>query len=330
MSTETYPISPLPSWSYPFEEDFKTIVSEYEGEGKQNQILQRFPKRSFILNYKTVDLLNEWHLIHNFFRKRRGAGETFWFFDFFKRLRTDEYVGRGGPFSVDGAVADDGGVQTDQTDAAIASTVNGMTLLPAVPAVNDAYYFGKKFMFDKLTVTIGTQGAGTWTITWEYWNGAWVALSGVTDGTTGFKAAVGDRDVTFTIPNDWIDCEVKARNLYWIRARVSAYTSVTTQPKGSGAKVNTKTYDLPSKTTVNDATLIIYVNGTVTAKTFVSGGGGGGADRITFSGYQTAGSLITADFNGYLRLRATMPDKFSDDIFSPNVGSFSNIRISEW
>ena len=331
MTRETYPVTPVPSWNYPFDESFKTMISDYEGEGRQGQILSTFPKRGFALAYKTVDLQNEWPLIHNFFRKRKGAGDIFWFFDFFKRAWTDEYIGRGGPFQVDGAVADDGGVQTDETDAAKNATVNDMILLPAVPAVNDAYYFGCKIMFDKLTVTIGIQGAGTWTIVWEYWNGtAWTALSGVTDGTTGFKAAAGDRDVTFTMPSNWIDCEVKNRNLYWVRARVSAYTSITTQPKGTKATVNTQIYDLPSKTTDNDSSLIIYVNGIVTSKTFGSGGGGGGADRIALSGYQTTGALITADLKGYLRLQAFMPDKFSDEMFSPNIGSISTVRISEW
>jgi hypothetical protein len=331
MTMEVYPVIPVPSWSYPFDEAFATMISDYEGEGKQGQILQRFPKRGFSLGYKTIDIVNEWPLIHNFFRKRRGSGDVFWYFDFFKRAFVDEYIGRGGPFQIDGAVADDGGVQTDETDAGQNATVNDMILLPAVPAVNDAYYFGSKIMFDKLTVTIGIAGAGTWTIVWEYWNGTtWGQPSGISDGTTGFKAAAGDHDVTFTMPSNWVDCIVKARNLYWIRARVSAYTSVTTQPKGTKATVNTKTYDLPSKTTDNDSSLIIYVNDVVTSKTFLSAGGGGGADRITLSGYQTTGALITADLKGYLRLKAIMQDKFSDEIFSPTYGQIATVKIAEW
>jgi hypothetical protein len=61
-----------------------------------------------------------------------------------------------------------------------------------------------------------TQGAGTWTITWEFWNGtSWTALSGVTDGTTGFKAAAGSHDVTWTMPSTWVDCEVKSKNVHF-------------------------------------------------------------------------------------------------------------------
>ena len=125
------------------------------------------------------------------------------------------------------------GSYTDETTAAQNATANDMTLLPAVPAQNDAYYFGFDKLFDVMTLNIGTPGVGVWTITWEYWNGAWTALSGVTDGTTGFTAASGSHDVSFTRPGDWATTVVNAITKYWIRARVSAYTSITTQPKGT-------------------------------------------------------------------------------------------------
>lgn len=332
MSTAVYPGSPLPSWTYPFEESFQTLVSDYQGQNRQGQIQQRFAMKGFSLTYKNTNLLTEWPTVHNFFRKRRGGGDPFWYFDFWSRPWTDEYVGYGGPLPLDGAIADDGGSQTDETDIANAGTANGMTLLPAVPVVNDAYYFINKIMFDKVTVVIGIPGIGTWTIVWEYLrsDGTWVALSGVTDGTTGFNAAAGSHDVTFSIPSDWIDGLVKQRFGYAVRARVSAYTSVTTQPKGSGATVNTETYDLPSMATTNDASLIVYVNGVATAKTFISGGGAGGADRIAFAGYQATGALITADFKGQLRIYAVIPDKFSDEGIAPNISNVATVRISEW
>lgn len=139
---------------------------------------------------------------------------------------------------VGGASAEDGGVFTDETAAAQNAVANDMTLLPAAPAVNDAYYFGHAKPFDVEILNIGTQGAGVWTITWEYWNGAWVALAGVTDGTAGFTAAAGKREVPFTRPGDWLTTNSGGNlpaNIYWIRARVSAYTSIVTQPKGTQA-----------------------------------------------------------------------------------------------
>jgi hypothetical protein len=137
---------------------------------------------------------------------------------------------------VGGAVADDGGVQTDETAAANNPTANDMTLLPAAPAVNDAYYFGYSAPWDWLRLNIGTAGAGIWTLAWEYWNGAaWAELPGVVDGTSHFGNS-GENEVTFTRPGDWATTDVGGiLGLYWIRARVSAYSSITTQPLGSQA-----------------------------------------------------------------------------------------------
>lgn len=135
-----------------------------------------------------------------------------------------------------GAVADDGGVQTDETVPANNDTANDMTLLPSVPAVDDAYYFGCPSLCDWLELRIGTAGVGTWGIDWEYWNGSsWSPLSDVIDGTIGFRVA-GTRLVTFTRPLDWAQTTVGSiASLYWIRARVSTYTSIVTQPKGTRA-----------------------------------------------------------------------------------------------
>jgi hypothetical protein len=330
MSMEIFPASPKPSYNYIYNEEFSTILSQFGGENEQRESGSIFPTRSIIVIYKTLNPSDR-TIIRNFFRKRRGGLESFWYFDFFKDNWIDEYVGRGGPFFIDGAFADDGGSITDETIYAREATADDMTLLPAVPAENDAYYFGSKIKFDKLSIYISTQGAGTWTIVWEYWNGSsWVALSDVTDGTSGFKAVAGEHDVTFTMPSDFSDCQISnSENLYFIRARVSSYTSITTQPKGSYAKVNTKTYDLPSKSTDNDSSLILYVNNVVTDKSFISGGGGGGADRIAFADYQATGSLITADFGGYLRIKACLPDSYGDSRFGPQNLDINQIKLRE-
>jgi len=137
---------------------------------------------------------------------------------------------------VNGAVADDGGTQTDETSPANNDTTNDMTLLPVTPAVDDAYYFGKSSLWDWLELRIGTAGIGTWDIDWEYWNGAgWVSLSDVVDNTSGFRVT-GTRLVLFARPLDWAQASVGGiANLYWIRARVSTYASIITQPKGTRA-----------------------------------------------------------------------------------------------
>jgi len=136
---------------------------------------------------------------------------------------------------VEGVVADDGGVQTNETAAAQNPTASDMTLLPVAPAVDDAYYFGFSRPWDSLWLNVGTAGVGTWTLAWEYWNGtAWIALADVVDDTTAFTMA-GTKKVAFTRPGDWVSTTILTMNLYWIRARVSSFTGMTTQPLGTQA-----------------------------------------------------------------------------------------------
>lgn len=141
--------------------------------------------------------------------------------------------------AVDGAIADDGTVLTWETVEANEATGDDMTLLPATPAVNDAYYLGYRYAFNGLTLKYTTAGDGVWTIVWEYYNGsAWVALPGISDGTTAFEAAAGTYDVTWTRPKDWAATAVGGLTQYWVRARVSAYTSIVTQPTGDQAWIH--------------------------------------------------------------------------------------------
>ncbi len=141
-------------------------------------------------------------------------------------------------YPVSAAVADDGAVQADETAAANEDTTNDMALLPAIPALNDAYYFAYSATFERMRLNQGTRGVGTWTITWEYWNGAsWAVLSGVDDPTNGFRpASAGTYKISWSVPGDWATTIVAGLGpYYWIRGKVTAYTSITTQPKGSRA-----------------------------------------------------------------------------------------------
>jgi phage-related baseplate assembly protein len=129
-------------------------------------------------------------------------------------------------------VADDGGVLTDETSAATNDTVDDMTLLPSTPATGDAYYFGNVAEFDTFDITISTAGDGTWSIVWEYYDGSsWSSLSSVSDGTSGFTTG-GTNTVTWDTPVDWSQTTIDGDELYWVRARVDTYSSITTQPLG--------------------------------------------------------------------------------------------------
>ena len=139
-------------------------------------------------------------------------------------------------FLVDGAVRDYGGAMTTETTAAQNATANDINLMRSSPATDDAYYFGLNRKWDYLFLDIGTNGVGSWGWTWEYYNGAWVSLAGVTDGTNGFTAGTGVKTLTFTRPGDWATVDVNAvGSMYWIRARLTSYTSKTTAPLGTQA-----------------------------------------------------------------------------------------------
>ena len=137
--------------------------------------------------------------------------------------------------AIEAAIADDGGSYTDETTAANNDTTNDMTLYPATPASGDAYLIGMTEQFDRVLFNVGTAGAGTYTVAWEYWDGdSWEALSGVTDDTGSFKNS-GLNDVIFTIPSDWAKTTINSQGpFYYIRAKIDGGTT-TTVPLGTRA-----------------------------------------------------------------------------------------------
>lgn len=153
---------------------------------------------------------------------------------------------------VKAAVADDGGAQTDETTEANNDTADDLTLLPAAPATGDAYYIGGYGTFQGATINVSTAGAGTYGLTWEYWDGAaWSALSNVTDDTNDFTTG-GSNDVTWDVPGDWATTTVNSVEAYFVRVRVSSFTDLTTQPLGQEIDVD------------GDRTLVAKTRGTIT------------------------------------------------------------------
>lgn len=147
-----------------------------------------------------------------------------------------------------GAIADDGGVLTNETAAANSAAANDMTLLPVGPAVDDAYYFAADDRFDLLTVNVGTNGNGVWTLTWEYYDATtWSELPNVNDGSTGFTAGTGYNDISWDMPGDWAKTTISAIEAYWVRARVSAFTNCVQNPLGTQSWTNS--VDPPSVNT---------------------------------------------------------------------------------
>jgi hypothetical protein len=151
------------------------------------------------------------------------------------------------------AIQDDNGVFTDETTAANSAVAADMNLLPATPVVNqDRYLFGHAEMFNKMKIAINTAGTGGFTITWQYWNGAWTNLTGVVDDTSSFSV-LGTNYISFTMPGDWTKTTINGQGpYYYIRAAYTAGT-VTVTPTGTRCSLDVNKY------------LPFVQNGTVTA-----------------------------------------------------------------
>jgi len=143
------------------------------------------------------------------------------------------------------AIAEDGGVFTDETAEANEGSADDMTIFPAVPVAEvDRYNFGFTTAVGGLSIDTSTAATGTHTVVWEYWDGAaWSALSGVTDGTTNFHVS-GAQTVTWTVPADWAKSVINGQGpYYFVRAEIQT-GSVTQIPIGEQA------FDLEAPTTI--------------------------------------------------------------------------------
>jgi hypothetical protein len=124
---------------------------------------------------------------------------------------------------------------TNETADANNATTNDVVPPPIqTTTVGDAIYFGNPQEFASLRITLGTAGNHSGiTLQWQYYNGSWTALSGVTDGTTNFEAVAGTYTVTFTKPSDWVTFAVDSSTQYWVRCVVTAHATptITTAPR---------------------------------------------------------------------------------------------------
>lgn len=117
----------------------------------------------------------------------------------------------------------------DLTREANNPSANDASPFPAGAGVDDSAYFGHNVRWYELNINTGTAGAGTYTVTWEYFNGSsWISLTDLTDGTSGFKTS-GAQTVSFAIPDDWAANTIDTDSRFWIRARRDGGT-VTTNP----------------------------------------------------------------------------------------------------
>jgi hypothetical protein len=152
----------------------------------------------------------------------------------------DQSIAKNGPFTrnlglqqiIDGAVADDGGVETDETAAAQSGAANDMTLLPAAPAVGDAYMLGSRYKAHCFPINIGIAGAGNWTLVMKYWNGAWTNCVDEVETSAQFMSS-GLKYWQHSPQGDWVTHVVQGMDLYWVRIEVTNFVNIVTQPKGT-------------------------------------------------------------------------------------------------
>ena len=143
------------------------------------------------------------------------------------------------------AIAENNPAFVDETNEAHSNTTADMTLLPAVPDVDDAYYFGHDEQFTQMKLDISTaltQSAAP-DIFWEYWNGSiWTALSGLVDDTNTLETA-GENKISWTLPGNWAVQTVNSQGpLYYVRFRVDAVGTITQVPVGRRASLDVTRY----------------------------------------------------------------------------------------
>jgi hypothetical protein len=107
--------------------------------------------------------------------------------------------------------------------------------------VGDCMYFGmENTPWEHLWFTLGTAGVYTATLAWEYWNGSsWSAISGI-DLSTNFLKSTGQHYARWYVSSlpGWTTGNIGVGPYaYWIRCRISAFTSWTTSPVQSGRRV---------------------------------------------------------------------------------------------
>lgn len=126
---------------------------------------------------------------------------------------------------------DDAAVFTEFSREFASAATADISPFPNTPAVDDAMYIGHDVPFYGITIDTGTARSGTATLVWEYHNGSsWVALTDVTDGTNTLTTT-GPQTVTYAIPDDWSTVAVNSTTArYYIRLRISAFTSQSTAP----------------------------------------------------------------------------------------------------
>lgn len=138
---------------------------------------------------------------------------------------------------------------TTDTTAANNATTGDMAIFDGT--VEDAYYIGKADKFDTVELDISQAAVGTFTVVKEYWDGdSWEALTATDDSILDFTTAGDKKLFRFRMPSDWATTSLSdslPSTSYWIRFRVSAFTSMATLPLGTQAFLTMSGWLFPTR-----------------------------------------------------------------------------------
>jgi hypothetical protein len=126
---------------------------------------------------------------------------------------------------------------TSYTTASNNATANDVSPL-GTPAANQAMYLASRIPFNGAKIKLGTAGAGTWTVTWQYPTAAdgstWATLPMGRQQLVHFRETAGTYYNEWDIPSDWQQISLHdgtaAYTVYCVRAKITAFTSQTVAP----------------------------------------------------------------------------------------------------
>lgn len=125
----------------------------------------------------------------------------------------------------------DGASYTDNTSEANSPTGTSFFVFAETPATSDIIYIGMSDKFHGLTTGLFVTGAGSPTVTWEYYDGSsWTSFT-PTESTTNASIFTAEGKFTWDSLSSWTKVSVNSsESLYFIRGRLTA-GSYTTSPK---------------------------------------------------------------------------------------------------
>ena len=197
----------------------------------------------------------------------------------------------------------------------------------------DFLYLGYSIPWNIATVTMAATVNGTVSaLAATYWNGAWGAVAGLTDGTSADPPAGGATFgktgvISWTMPADAVAYSVSGESLYWVRLAVSVALDTTTDittiaftPAAASAYRWTFTPDTTTDT--HDSHTIEYNDGTESWEL-----NGTCVDTLELKGGVSAEAAVSLTFLAEDKVIAAMTGALGDTTPAPIQGWESKFYV---